>query len=123
MGKATKAHRAKVEKRNRRISQEKYAMQNALNKMMKQMAEQQSTEETEKQLTVKVGDKEMPFSVVEENEIDSIVSFKENNPEIVNIGEPEYDSAGFSIEDREIDIDTNILGEFKEVKTEVEEEE
>jgi len=30
--------------------------------------------------------------------------------------EPEFDSAGFSIEDREIDIDTNMDGEFVKIK-------
>ena len=41
MGIRKKEQRAKVEKRNKRIAQEKYAMQNALNKLMKQMTEQQ----------------------------------------------------------------------------------
>ena len=39
MGKKAKEHRAKVEKRNRKVAQQKYAMQNALNKMMKEMVE------------------------------------------------------------------------------------
>ena len=89
MGKAAKAHRAKVEKRNRRIAQERYAMQNALNKMMKQMAEQKDAESVEQQLNVTVGDKQMPFTVVEENELDSIVEFKENNQDIFQIEGPE----------------------------------
>jgi hypothetical protein len=75
MGKKAKEHRAKVEKRNKRIAQEKYAMQNALNKMMKQMAEQQEVEN----LNVTVGGQEVPFSVVEESELSSIVEFKEEN--------------------------------------------
>jgi hypothetical protein len=89
MGKAAKAHRAKVEKRNRRIAQERYAMQNALNKMMKQMAEQKDAESVEQQLNVTVGDKQMPFTVVEENELDSIVEFKENNQGMFQVEEPE----------------------------------
>jgi len=121
MGKAAKAHRAKVEKRNRRVAQERYAMQNALNKMMKQMAEQKDTENLEQQLNVKVGDKEMPFSVVDETELNSIVEFKENNQEMFQIEEPEFDSAGFTIEDREIDI--NVDGAFIESKIETEQEE
>ena len=75
MGKKAKEHRAKVEKRNRRIAQEKYAMQNALNKMMKQMAEQQEAES----LNVSVGEQEVPFSVVNDVELNSIVEFKEEN--------------------------------------------
>jgi len=75
MGKKAKGHRAKVEKRNRRIAQEKYAMQNALNKMMKQMAEQQEAES----LNVSVGEQEVPFSVVNDVELNSIVEFKEEN--------------------------------------------
>ena len=96
MGKKAKEQRAKVEKRNKRIAQEKYAMQNALNKIMKQMAEQQEAEK----LNVTVGGQEVPFSVVEESELSSIVDFKENNPEILNsnLDEPEFDSAEFSIE-------------------------
>ena len=38
MGKKAKEHRAKVAKRNRKVEQAKYSMQNALNKMMEQMA-------------------------------------------------------------------------------------
>ena len=75
MGKKTKDHRVKVEKRNKRIAQEKYAMQNALNKLMKQMAEQQETES----LNVSVGEQEVPFSVVNDVELNSIVEFKEQN--------------------------------------------
>jgi hypothetical protein len=75
MGKKAKEHRAKVEKRNKRIAQEKYAMQNALNKLMKQMAEQQETES----LNVSVGEQEVPFSVVNDVELNSIVEFKEQN--------------------------------------------
>jgi hypothetical protein len=75
MGKKAKEHRAKIEKRNKRIAQEKYAMQNALNKMMKQMAEQQETES----LNVSVGEQEVPFNVVNDVELNSIVEFKEEN--------------------------------------------
>jgi hypothetical protein len=75
MGKTAKAHRAKIEKRNKKVSNEKYAMQNALNKLMKQMAEQQEVEK----LNVTVGEQEVPFSVVDEAELNSIVEFKEQN--------------------------------------------
>jgi hypothetical protein len=94
MGKKAKEHRAKVEKRNRKVAQERYAMQNALNKMMKQMAEQQEAEK----LNVTVGGQEVPFSVVDESELNSIVEFKEENAQMLD---PEFDSAGYSVEDRE----------------------
>jgi hypothetical protein len=84
MGKKTKEHRAKVAKRNRRIAQEKYSMQNALNKLMKQMAEQQEAEKMEENLNVNVGGSQVPFSVVTDEELNSIVEFKENNPDMFN---------------------------------------
>ena len=106
MGKKAKEHRAKVAKRNRVISQNRYSMQNKLNKMMEKMAEQQAQE-----LEVKVGDENVPFEVVGQPssvgikgfEFEGNVLFKEENPEILNIEEfePELDSAGFSVEDRE----------------------
>jgi hypothetical protein len=104
MGKAAKAHRAKVEKRNKRIAQEKYAMQNKLNKMMQAMAEQKDVEN----LDIKLGDENIPFEVVPQPtetgikgfETGSIVEFKENHSEDF---EPEFDSAGFSVADREPD--------------------
>lgn len=91
MGKAAKAHRAKVEKRNRRIAQERYAMQNALNKMMKQMAEQKDAESLEQQLNVTVGGSETPFSVIDDSELNSIVEFKENNQEMFQTEEPQVE--------------------------------
>jgi len=84
MGKKAKEHRAKVAKRNRRIAQEKYSMQNALNKLMKQMAEQQEAEKMEENLGVNVGGSQVPFSVVTDEELNSIVEFKENNPDMFN---------------------------------------
>jgi len=107
MGKKAKEHRAKVAKRNKKISQEKYSMQNALNKMMEQMAKKQE----EEKLQVKIGNENVPFEVVTQPmsntikgfEFEGNVSFKEENPEILNVEEtePEHDSAGFTIEDRE----------------------
>jgi hypothetical protein len=84
MGKKAKEHRAKVAKRNRRIAQEKYSMQNALNKLMKQMAEQQEAEKMEENLDVNVGGSQVPFSVVTDEELNSIVEFKESNPDMFN---------------------------------------
>jgi hypothetical protein len=130
MGKKAKEHRAKVEKRNRIVAQQKYAMQNALNKVMKEMTEKMEAEK----LQVKVGDENVPFEFVAEPmetgikgfESGNIVDFKESNPELLEAdfdkdNEPEFDSAGFTIEDREIDI--NADGAFVESNIETEEEE
>jgi hypothetical protein len=107
MGKAAKAHRAKVAKRNRKLAAEKYKMQNALNKLMEQMAKQQDAEKTEKELNISVGGSEVPFSVVTEDDLNSIVEFKEENQEMFKLVEPEID----------------VQDELIEVKNEVEEEE
>lgn len=64
MGKKAKAHRAKVQKRNRKLSQERYTMQNSLTKMMKEMALQQNGEK--ENLQVKVGNETVPFEIVAE---------------------------------------------------------
>jgi hypothetical protein len=64
MGKKAKAHRAKVQKRNRTLSQERYTMQNSLTKMMKEMALQQNGEK--ENLQVKVGNETVPFEIVAE---------------------------------------------------------
>jgi hypothetical protein len=105
MGKKAKEHRAKVEKRNKRIAQEKYAMQNALNKMMEQMAKKQE----EENLNVTVGDQQIPFEVVTEPtntgikgfEFEGNVSFKEENPEILNTNEVEIEQQGFDVENKQ----------------------
>jgi hypothetical protein len=105
MGKKAKEHRAKVEKRNKRIAQEKYAMQNALNKMMEQMAKKQE----EENLNVTVGDQQIPFEVVTEPtntgikgfEFEGNVSFKEENPEILNTNEVEIEEQGFDVENKQ----------------------
>ena len=78
MGKKAKEHRAKVAKRNKRIGQDKYAMQNAFNRIMKQMAEAKNNEELENGLNVKVGDSEAPFSVVSEDELTQTPEEPEN---------------------------------------------
>jgi hypothetical protein len=78
MGKKTKEHRAKVAKRNKRIGQDKYATQNAFNRIMKQMAEAKNNEEVEDQLNIKVGGNEIPFSVVTEEELTETPEDTEN---------------------------------------------
>lgn len=69
MGKKTKAHRAKVEKRNRKIAQEKHATQSAFNKFLEQLAQEKSNEKLENELNVTIGGQETPFSVVDESEL------------------------------------------------------
>ena len=105
MGKRAKAHRAKVAKRNRKIEQKKYSAQNALTKLMEEMALKKDAEN----MTVESGGKEVPFEFVAEPESSGIKGFEVSD-------EPEFDSAGFSIEDREIDIDTDMDGEFVKIK-------
>lgn len=72
MGKKAKAHRAKVAKRNRIVTQQKYAVQNSFNKLMKEIAEKQDAEK----LNVMVGDKEVPFEVVAEPTSTGIKGFE-----------------------------------------------
>ena len=73
MGKKAKVHRAKVAKRNKRMGQDRYAMQNSLTKMMKEMALQQNAEK--ENLQVKVGDETVPFEVVAEPMVTGIKGF------------------------------------------------
>jgi hypothetical protein len=113
MGKKAKEHRAKVAKRNKKVAQARHSMQNAFNKMVEQMAKKQD----EEKLNVTLGGQELPFEVVAQPTSNSIkgfefegnVSFKEENPEILSTEEfdPEVDSAGFTIEDREINQSDN----------------
>jgi hypothetical protein len=77
MGKAAKAHRAKVAKRNNRLAAEKYKMQNALNKLMQEMAKQQIDAKGEQDLNITVGDSEVKFDIVQPEE--------SNNPVDVEI--------------------------------------
>ena len=60
-------------------------MQNSLNKLMEMMAKQKDAEETEKNLNISVGGSEVPFSVVEEDDLNTIVEFKENNQEMFDV--------------------------------------
>jgi hypothetical protein len=110
MGKKAKEHRRKVEKRNRRVEQEKYMMKKQIDKLFEQRLENVSVPD----LNVKLGDKDLPFSLVEDSgvfpntklneELNNLDFTESNNDEVVDIEvideEPTYDSAGFSIEDR-----------------------
>jgi hypothetical protein len=66
MGKAAKAHRAKVEKRNRKIAQEKYAMTKAIERMFEA---QKMAMENNENVNVELNGQELGFQVVEEVEV------------------------------------------------------
>jgi hypothetical protein len=66
MGKAAKAHRAKVEKRNRKIAQDKYAMTKAIERMFEA---RKMAMENEENLNVELNGQELGFQVVEEVEV------------------------------------------------------
>ena len=66
MGKAAKAHRAKVEKRNRIIAQDKYAMNKAIERMFEA---RKMAMENEENLNVELNGQELGFQVVEEVEV------------------------------------------------------
>lgn len=111
MGKKAKEHRKKVEKRNRRIEQEKYMMKKQIDKLFEQRLENINIPE----ITAKLGDKELPSSIVEDSgifpntklntELNNLDFTDSNNDGIIDIevieNEPEFDSAGFTIEDRD----------------------
>jgi hypothetical protein len=124
MGKAAKEHRAKVAKRNAKIKQQKSGMQKAFDLLLQQQLEKMK----EQDVKVEVGGTEVNFEVVEDKAIEHAfkftpneeestkinekfegnVSFKEQNPKFISVNqtpiqefEPEYDSAGYTIEDRE----------------------
>ena len=110
MGKKAKEHKKKVEKRNRRIEQEKYMMKKQIDKLFEQRLDGINTPD----LSVKLGDKDLPFSLVEDSgifpntklndELNNLDFTDSNNDETIDIevieNEPIHDSAGFTIEDR-----------------------
>ena len=66
MGKAKKEHRAKVAKRNQRISTEKSKMQKVFNSILEeQMKKFQENEE----LNIQVGDSPVEFNVIDPNDV------------------------------------------------------
>jgi hypothetical protein len=75
MGKAAKAHRAKVQKRNRRVAQEKSGMQKAFDLLMKNQLDLLQNKEN---LNVTVGDQEMGFEVIEERQVDHAFQYTPN---------------------------------------------
>jgi|TARA_R110000868_G_scaffold29755_1_gene110549 hypothetical protein len=77
MGKASKAHRAKVEKRNQKITVEKYAMKKAIERMFEA---QKMMSETEK-LNVELNGQDLNFEVVEDLKNSVIIDEKNINIE------------------------------------------
>jgi hypothetical protein len=75
MGKAAKAHRAKVQKRNRKMAQERSGMQKAFDLIMKN---QMDLLQNKDEMNVKVGDQEMGFEVIEEKQVDHAFQYQPN---------------------------------------------
>jgi hypothetical protein len=102
MGKRAKAHRAKVAKRNRRLAQEKYSMQNSLNKLMEEMAKKQDTEN----LNIETEGKEVPFEVITEPIQSGIKGFEvsETSEEPVVV----HDGMSYNPENPAETLETNI---------------
>jgi len=75
MGKAAKAHRAKVQKRNRKMAQERSGMQKAFDLIMKN---QMDLLQNKDELNVSVGNQEMGFEVIEEKQIDHAFQYTPN---------------------------------------------
>jgi hypothetical protein len=65
MGKKAKEHRRKVEKRNKKIEHEKQMMKRQIDKLF----EQRLSNVDGSDINVKLGDTELPFSVVEDSGI------------------------------------------------------
>lgn len=102
MGKAAKDHRKKVAKRNTKLQQQKSGMQKAFDLLVQQQLEKLKED---KNLKVENNGQDISFEVVEDRDIDHAFKFTPNEDESAKINkefEPEYDSAGYTIEDREL---------------------
>ena len=96
MGKAAKAHRAKIAKRNEKIKLEKKQMEKKYVKMMEQQLQAFQNKFSE---------------LTESDELNA-----ENIIDVLTNEEPEYDSSGFSIEDRDGDVITPIQDQSSELE-------
>ncbi len=65
MGKKAKEHRRKVEKRNKKIEQEKQLMKRKIDKLF----EERMLNTDGSDINVKLGDKELPFSIVDDSSV------------------------------------------------------
>ena len=102
MGKKAKEHRKKVAKRNAKIAQQKSGMQKAFDMLLQQQIEKMKEEQ---EINAKLGDKDLSFEVVSDKSVDHAFSYVPNEVESAKINkefEPEQESAGYTIEDREL---------------------
>lgn len=102
MGKKAKEHRAKVAKRNVKLVQQKSAMQKAFDMLMKAQIEQLQNNEN---IKAEINGQELGFEIIDKKEPENTIQLKINEQESAKINkefEPEYDSAGYTIEDREL---------------------
>jgi len=103
MGKKAKEHRLKVEKRNRKLQQEKYMMKKQIDKLFEQRLENVNIPE----ITAKFGDKELPSSIVEDSgifpntklntELNNLDFSDSNNVEFIDIEVIENESEDSSV--------------------------
>ena len=82
MGKAAKAHRAKVAKRNAKLAQQKSGMQKAFERLIE---EQMTKLREEQELNAKLGEQELNFEVVDEKVVDHAFTFTPNEEESAKI--------------------------------------
>lgn len=101
MGKRAKEHRKKVAARNARIKQQKSGIQKAFDMLL----QEQISKLKEEEIKVESAGQDFNFEVVEEKVLEHAFKFTPNEEESAKINkefEPEYDSAGYTIEDREL---------------------
>jgi hypothetical protein len=111
MGKKSKEHRVKVAKRNAKIKQQKSGMQKTFDILLQEQTKKLKNDE----MKVEIQGNDINYEVVEHKTIDHAFKFTPNEEESAKINkefEPEYDSVEYTIEDREIDVDTDMAGEF-----------
>ena len=82
-----KAHRSKVAKRNKLISQEKSGMQKVFDKLMEEQIQKLKNNEG---LSVGLSGNTIPFEVFDKSTLDSIVEFKEKHPELIMGNDEEF---------------------------------
>jgi hypothetical protein len=75
-----KAHRTKIAKRNKLISQEKSGMQKAFDRLMEEQIQKLKNGEG---LSIESSGNTIPFEVFDKEHLDSIVDFKGRHPELL----------------------------------------
>jgi hypothetical protein len=75
-----KAHRTKIAKRNKLISQEKSGMQKAFDRLMEEQIQKLKNNEG---LSIESSGNTVPFKVFDKEHLDSIVDFKGKHPELL----------------------------------------